>query len=50
LCLPVLENGDKQLDILSIIGRLLCRLSFHDFEVVEATLGFGDAGGTITEK
>ncbi len=27
------------------IGRLLCWLGFHDFVVVEATLGFGHAGG-----
>ena len=27
------------MDIPSIIGRLLCRLGFHDFKVVEATLG-----------
>ena len=48
--LPVLENGDKQLDIPRIIGRLLCRLGFHDFEVIEATLGFGDAGSVQKVK
>jgi len=38
------------LNIPSIIGRLSCRLGFHDFKVVEATLGFGDAGGAQKVK
>ena len=42
---PALENEDKQLDIPGFIGRLLCNLGFHDFAVVEVTLGFGAAGG-----
>ena len=51
LSVPALaRNGDKQLDIPRLIGRLLCRLGFHDFEVVEETLGFGDAGGTQKVK
>ena len=29
-----------------IVVRLLCILGFHDFKVIEATLGFGSAGGT----
>ncbi len=43
-CPPMLENGDKQLDILGIIGRLLCRLGLHNFQVLETTFGFGDSG------
>ncbi len=31
-----------------IVGRLLCLLGFHDFKVIDATLGFGSAGGTST--
>lgn len=50
LCPPVLENEDKQLDILSIFGRLLCRLGFHDFEIIETTLGFGYAGNVEKVK
>ena len=49
-CQPVLENGDKQLGILGFIGRLLCWLGFHDFKVLEVTLGFGDAGGVEKVK
>jgi hypothetical protein len=33
------------MDIFNFIGRLLCRLGVHNFRVIEATLGFGDAGG-----
>ncbi len=50
LCPPGLENGDKQMDIPGIIGRLLCRLGLHDFKVLEATLGFGEAGGVEKVK
>lgn len=31
-----------------IIGSLLCLLGFHDFKIIDATLGFGSAGGTST--
>lgn len=31
-----------------IVVRLLCILGFHDFKVIDATLGFGAAGGTST--
>ncbi len=30
--------------IMNIFRRLLCLLGFHDFQVVEVTLGFGPAG------
>ena len=50
LCPPGLENGDKQLDIPGIIGRWLCWLGFHDFKVLEATLGFGEAGSVEKVK
>ena len=33
------------MDVFGLIGRLLCRLGFHRFRVIEVTLGFGDAGG-----
>ena len=29
---------------MGFIGRLLCWLGFHDFQVISATLGFGYAG------
>ena len=32
------------MEVPDFIGRLLCRLGFHNFRVIEATLGFGDAG------
>jgi len=28
-----------------ILGRLLCMIGLHAFEVQEATIGFGSAGG-----
>jgi len=28
-----------------MIGRLLCRLGFHDFIVIDRTFGFGAGGG-----
>ncbi len=28
-----------------MIGRLLCWLSFHDFRIIDRTLGFGAGGG-----
>ena len=31
-----------------MVGRLLCLLGFHDFKVIDATIGFGPAGGTST--
>ncbi len=33
-----------------IVGRLLCLLGIHDFKVIDATIGFGSAGGTSTVK
>jgi hypothetical protein len=36
------EYWNKQLDISSIIGRLLCRLGFHDFQIVGANFGFSN--------
>ncbi|MGY8938230.1 MAG: hypothetical protein ACKVG6_19565 [Alphaproteobacteria bacterium] len=33
------------MDMFSSICRLFCRLGLHNFRVIEATLGFGDAGG-----
>ncbi len=31
-----------------LVGRILCFLGFHDFRIIDATLGFGGAGGTET--
>ena len=31
-----------------MVGQLLCLLGFHDFKVIDATIGFGLAGGTST--
>jgi len=33
------------MDLISLIGRLLCRIGIHDFLVIDVTLGFGNAGG-----
>ena len=30
--------------LIDTLLRLLCRLGFHNFRVIEATYGFGDAG------
>ena len=30
--------------MMNIIRRLLCLLGFHDFHVIEATMGFGPSG------
>lgn len=34
--------------IKSIVGHLFCLLGFHDYKIIDATLGFGLAGGTST--
>ena len=39
------EQRIEEMDISGIIGRLLCRLGFHSFRVIDVTLGFGGAGG-----
>ncbi len=39
------EQRIEGMDVPGFIGRLLCRLGFHGFRVIEATLGFGGAGG-----
>jgi len=39
---PAHESGDKQVDIFRHIGRLLCRLGFHDFQIVGANFGFSN--------
>jgi len=36
--------------VAGIVGRLLCLLGSHDFKVIDATIGFGSAGGTSTVK
>ena len=38
------EQRIEAMEVPGFIGRLLCRLGFHSFRVIEATLGFGDAG------
>jgi hypothetical protein len=30
--------------MMNVFRRLLCLLGFHDFRVVEATMGFGSSG------
>ena len=32
------------MDLIDSLLGLLCRLGFHNFRVIEATYGFGDAG------
>ena len=34
--------------LVGMVGRLLCLLGFHDFKGIDATIGFGLAGGTST--
>ncbi|MCP4781839.1 MAG: hypothetical protein GY877_14210 [Hyphomicrobium sp.] len=36
--------------VAGIVDRLLCLLGIHDFKVIDATIGFGLAGGTSTVK
>jgi hypothetical protein len=31
-----------------LIGRVFCRLGFHEFKLIDSTLSFGKAGGTST--
>lgn len=31
--------------LLSLLGRLLCWLGFHDYRVIDKTFGFGAGGG-----
>ena len=45
---PAHESGDKQVDIFRHIGRLLCRLGFHDYQIIETKFGFGN--GVSVEK
>ncbi len=37
-------------ELAGIVGRLLCLLGFHDFKFIDATHGFGWAGGTAEER
>lgn len=48
--MPVTDRPVKAraVGLAGMIGRLLCLLGFHDFKVIDATLGFGSAGGTST--
>ena len=32
----------------TLLGRLLCLLGFHDFEILEVSAGFG-AGGSVAK-
>ncbi|WP_423909982.1 hypothetical protein [Candidatus Spongiihabitans sp.] len=32
-------------DLPPLLGKLLCWLGFHDFQVISKTFGFGDGGG-----
>jgi len=33
------------MDLLDTLQEILCRFGIHDFRIIEATYGFGDAGG-----
>ncbi len=48
--MPVTDRPVKRraVGLAGMIGRLLCLLGFHDFKIIDATLGFGAAGGTST--
>jgi hypothetical protein len=32
------------MSLVNSLNRLMCLLGFHDFQVLEVTLGFGEAG------
>ena len=34
----------------TLLGRLLCLLGFHDFEILEVSAGFGPGGGVAKVK
>jgi hypothetical protein len=33
------------MNLVALLGRLLCWLGIHNFKVLDVTLGFGGAGG-----
>lgn len=41
---------DQQMDILAFLNWLLCRLGLHDYQLVEATFGFGDGGSVERDQ
>ena len=41
---------DQQMDILAFLNRLLCRLGLHDYQIIEATFGFGGGGGVERDQ
>ena len=40
----------KQRDILTLINQLLCHLGLHDYQIIEATFGFGERGGVERDQ
>jgi len=38
------------MDILVFVNQLLCRIGLHDYQVVEATFGFGEAGSVEKDQ
>ncbi|MBT3766760.1 MAG: hypothetical protein HN578_05095 [Rhodospirillales bacterium] len=40
----------KQMDILTLINQLLCHLGLHDYQIIEATFGFGERGGVERDQ
>ena len=36
--------------MLKLLGRLLCALGFHSFEITDVTMGFGPAGDVARVK
>ncbi len=36
--------------MLKLLGRLLCALGLHSFEVIDVTMGFGSAGSVARVK
>jgi len=38
------------MDILAILNRLLCWFGLHDYQMLEATFGFGDGGGVERDQ
>jgi hypothetical protein len=46
-----LETGySPHMDIRAFLNGLLCWIGLHDYEVIEATFGFGDSGSVEKDQ
>lgn len=39
-----MEVGNEMIKLPPLLGKVLCWLGFHDYRVVDVTLGFGTKG------